>query len=302
MNGNNFSNSGMDDDSFNVFNQNAEAYQQQQELLRQQAAQQQQVAQQQEQALAQAHEQQKLTPTLTTEKKSFFAKLMEKKPKKEERVFDINDPSTYVREEKEHKEIDEKQKNKLELLLLLVLVIVLGAVGYWAFTVFKDTMGFNNKIDTNPSPIHSSESDVIFGYACTNSISNTLYINVPFIDRIDNNLSQTTISYFADGDNIYSKEEKFVINYVSLDKDSEKIVRDFCNSYNLVNDSYQVVCDLSYSVMTITNRFDINKIEGTVTNGDIVYDIGVNSGSILKDVVNDKSASGYVCTPIFENK
>lgn len=302
MNGNDFNNSGMNDDSFNVFNQNAEAYKQQQEMLRQQAQMQQQVAQQQEQALAQAHEQQKLTPTLTTEKKSFFAKLTQKKPKKEQRVFDINDPSTYAKEEKEHKELDDKDKSKLELLLLLVLIVVLGAVGYWAFNVFKDTMGCNNKVDTSPSPIHSTENNPTIGYSCESSIANNLYFSIPFADTIDSNLSKSVINYYANGKGIAMKEEKFIINYVNLDNASRKTVESFCNSYNQVNDSYQVVCDLSFNVMTITNRFDITKIDGKVTNGDIVYNIGVDQSSILNDVVNEKSALGYVCTPINESK
>ena len=301
MNGNdyNFGNSGMSDDSFNVFNQNAEAYKQQQELLKQQAEQAQQAAVTQQQVLAQQHEQNKLQPTITTEKKSFLSSLKNKKPKKDERVFDINVPSTYAKQEKEHNEMDEKKKNKLELLLLLVLIVVLGVVGYWAFNVFSTTLGIK-KVDTTPSPIHT-EGRMIYGYSCQSSIDK-LYFSVPYPELIDNNLSSYTVNYYGTGDKINVKEEKILINYGFLDDYNTSVVTRFCNGYNLINDDYQVMCDLKYSVMTITNRFDLNKIEGAVSNGDIEYKIGVDKNSILKDVVNEQSALGYTCTQILDAK
>ena len=155
-NGYSYGNSGgMDDDSFNVFNQNAEAYQQQQEALRQQAAQAQEAAVQRRQALAQAHEAKENAMVIEDEpkKKTIFDKLKKKKEPQEERKFDLNDPSTFTKVEKEKKEISDDDKKKFEVLLLLVLVVVLGVVGFWAFTVFKNSMGLKN-IDNSGSLIH----------------------------------------------------------------------------------------------------------------------------------------------------
>jgi hypothetical protein len=301
MNGNDYGygNGGMSDDSFNVFNQNAEAYKQQQELLKQQAAQAQQAAIQQQQVLAAQHEQNKLQPTITTEKKSFLSSLLTKKPKKNERVFDLNDPSTYSSQEKEHKEIDEKQKNKIELILLFVLIIILGVVVYWAVNVFSTTLGMK-RVDTTPSPVHT-EPIKIDGYSCKTSIDK-LYFAVPYPELIDNNLSSYTVEYFSSEDTINLKVEKILINYGYLDDYKTSVVTKFCNSYNLINDDYQVICDLKYSVMTITNRFDLNKIDGTVKNGDIEYKLNENNNSVLVDVVNEKSSLGYNCSQIQNDK
>ena len=48
--------------------------------------------------------------------------------------------------------------------------------------------------------------------------------------------------------------------------------------------------------MIITNRFDLKKIEGTISNGNIIYDIGINKETLTKDIVNEESQSGSKCT------
>ena len=50
--------------------------------------------------------------------------------------------------------------------------------------------------------------------------------------------------------------------------------------------------------MTIKNSFDLTKIDGTVTNGEIVYDIGLDSSAQIKDVINKESETGSTCNLI----
>ena len=299
----NFGN-GMNDDSFNVFNQNAEAYKQQQELLRQQAEAAQQNATQQQQALAQAHEQnvqQQAVQNIQEVDKnpSIFSFLTKKKEKKEERVFDLNDPSTFTKAEKpEKKEMDDKEKSKMELILLVVLLVVLGVVGYWFFSVFMNTMGIDNKkIDNSESLIHEER---IGNYSCEKNYDN-FYLALPYSEYINKNLSSYYVNYYSNENNIIVvKEEIATINYGNIDMQVKNEIQKYCNSYNNINDSYQVTCDLKNNVMTIINSFDLTKIEGKVTNGDIVYDLGINNNTPIRDMVNKESENGSKCNIIIE--
>ena len=299
----NFGN-GMNDDSFNVFNQNAEAYKQQQELLRQQAAAAQQAALEQQQALAQQHEQnlqqQAIQNIQEVDKNpSIFSKFGKKKKKEEERKFDLNDPSTFTKVEKPKKELDEKEKGKMELVLLLVLLVVLGVVGYWAFTVFKNTMGISN-VDNSESLIHE-ENKKIGNYSCEKDYSNN-YLVLPYSDLISQQLSSYQVNYYSDENNkLTIKEESILVNYGNINMQIKNELQKFCNSYNNINDSYQLTCNLKNNIMLINNSFDLTKIDGKVTNGNIVYDIGVTKDALIKDVINTESEQGSNCT-LIENE
>ncbi len=293
---------GMNDDSFNVFNQNAEAYKQQQELMKQQAEAAQAAAQQQQQALAQAHEQnlqqQQIQSIQDVDKNpSIFSFLGKKKEKTEERSFDLNDPSTFTKVEKPKKEMDDKQKSKMELILLVVLVVVLGVVGYWAFSVFKNTMGIKNTVESNESLIH--EQNLRIGdYTCEKNYDN-FYLVLPHAELINKPLSKYIINYYSDEENkVVVKEEIVTVNYGNIDGVIKNEIQKYCNTYNNINDSYQLTCNLSYNIMTIKNSFDLTKIDGTVTNGEIVYDIGLDSGAQIKDVINKDSEAGSTCNLI----
>ncbi len=299
----NFGN-GMNDDSFNVFNQNAEAYKQQQELLKQQAEAAAQAAAAQQQALANQHaqnlQQQEIQNIQEVDKNpSIFSMLGKKKEKKEERKFDLNDPSTFTKAEKEpKKEMDEKEKSKMELILLIVLLVVLGVVGYWAFTVFMNTMGIdNNKMDNSNSLIHE-EVKKVGSYSCEKDYDK-FYMVLPYNDIIQRQLSTYTINYYSDeNNNVVVKEENVLINYGNIDMATKNELQKWCNSYNNINDSYQLTCNLKNNVMLIKNSFDLTKIDGKVTNGDIVYDIGVTKHDLIKDVINTESENGSKCEMI----
>lgn len=307
---NNFNNnqnqftSSMNDDAFNAFNQNAQIFQQQQaerRALEEQMRKEQQAAPSTEEIQKKAEEDE---AQAQKEKYSLFSS---KKKVEEDKKIDINNIDslpTFHTKKKEKKELTDEEKKKQSIILLVVLLIVLVVVIIFTYRTFisiyspapNNNISYSAKIaDKNVNNIEKNEN-LIDSYDCKKSFNKVENYNLPYQELIDINTFSYITSYINKDYKVSSVSEKITIKYNTLTPEQIEGVNKFCNSYNSINDSYQLTCEFTNNNLVFLNNFDLKKMDSSsVIQNEIKIDLIPNKDTKMNKVIEAEKKNGNTC-------
>lgn len=296
QNGFNF-NQSMNDDAFNVFNQNAENFQKHLEEQRQ----------------AEAANQPATPPTPPVPTQINTVKTVEPKNKKKEpQKFDINNLDTLPTTKKVEKtpEEQEKDKKKKDIIILIVLIIVLIAVCFIAYTLLFSSGTTNVKeIETTSLKANSSNIEEIStdmkaekktdNYKCIQKIENLTNYNFPQLASIKNEVSTSSITYYSTDNSLTEAKQITEIKYSYLDYDAINEIKNYCNAYNKIEDAYQLLCNFNNNKLSLTNNFNIQKLDSTtITTNNITIDLNLKKTESIEDVIQTETLKGNSCSKL----
>ena len=289
----------MNDDAFNIFNQNTQS--------KSQAVEEVKPVEQQNSVPTQTVEvEPSPTPNLVTvndykePKKPFsFKELLKKKIAEDEKTYSIDDITNFKDDKKEDidpEELKEKQKKIKDIIILVVALIVLIIVGIIGYNVFTNYLLPNENTissDTINKKILSSnvveEKKNYIKYKCNSNIDNSFY-NIPFIDNTNWDLYKGNTYYSFTNDRLDIINEVFELTYNMLSEEENNTIINYCNSYNKVLDQYVLLCNFSNNHIVINNTFYLSKIDGEVKNKLGVFKINYTKNNILGDVITSNDS------------
>ncbi len=225
--------------------------------------------------------------------------LLKKKVEEEEKKIDLNDLSSFVVEKKSEDDIEEekeKKKKQKELILLIVLLVILAVMGYFAYTVFSNYLETKKdyvipgsikttiKKEVKQEPKKKIVDEI---YECTKELDIETY-KLPLAEYINTFSYKGNNKYTFKNNSLYKIEESFELIYDNTDEEQKKIITKYCNSYNSIFDSYQLLCKYTNDILAITNSFYIKKLDSsTINNGDITFNLIYNSETNSEKLLED---------------
>ena len=291
----------MDDDAFNVFNQNSQSSTPAQPVSTQVAA---------TPEVAPATPTPAPAPTTPPPgmvtvndykepKKPFNLKdLLKKKIEEEEKTFSIDDITNFkdTKVKVDPEELKEKKKKTKDLLILILALVALIVVGIIAYNVFTnyllpsqniiDSSTINKNINSNKIV---DNTDEIVKYNCYYGIDDAFY-NLPAKDYILWDFYKGVTNYSFLNDKLDIIVENIDIYYDFMEYETSVEVTNYCNRYKKILDQYQFLCHFTNNHLLLTNTFYLNRVDKNISNvlGD--YNLKYNKNTILGDIItNDTS-------------
>ena len=148
-------------------------------------------------------------------------------------------------------------KNKkikiIESIILIVILISLIIIIIFA----KITLSKEPK-KSNTNEIKNYSVTKIIKY--NSNISESFIYQIPYQDRIITEQSELT-NYITATDNIINTyTEKILIYYLDLTADEKTIVKNFCNTYDIIEYEYKFQCTFNKNILSISNQYNIKDL------------------------------------------
>ena len=146
---------------------------------------------------------------------------------------------------------------KIKILEILILITIISSL-IVIFFLAKETL--NQKPETSESnQIKNYSTSRIFEYE--GSISETYIYQIPYIELANLDLSNY-IKYITSTDNIINTyTEKIKITYNYLLPEQENIIKNYCNTYGIIELEYKFQCFYSNNNFIMINTYYIDKIK-----------------------------------------
>lgn len=293
-------NQSINDDAFNVFNQNAESFQKHLEEQRQAEA-----------ANKPATPPTPPVPTQINNVKTVEPKINTQNKKKENQKFDINNLDTLPDPKKNQKTEEQKaqEKKKKTLIGLIVLIVVLVVVLLWAINVISNialnSSDIKNSVTTEISNhIHEeltnqNKEKKNFTKECSQNLSNFKNYNFPEENSIKYELSTANISYYGNEEKLIKATQKIELKYSYIDEYAMAKIKNYCNAYNKIEDSYQLQCTFENNILTLNNNFFIQKLDtNIISTNNITIELYGNKSTNIEEIINQEIASGNICKEV----
>lgn len=76
-------------------------------------------------------------------------------------------------------------------------------------------------------------------------------------------------------------------------------IKNYCNAYNKIEDSYQLQCTFENNILTLNNNFFIQKLDtNIISTNNITIELYGNKSTSIEEIINQEIASGNVCNEV----
>ncbi len=169
----------------------------------------------------------------------------------------------------------------LEITILITIIISLIVVSFFAINILnkKPSLSKSNEIEN-----YSTTRTINY----KTSISDSYIYKIPYTELI-NNKNSTFDKYVISTDNtITTYKETIKIYYSNISEKQETIIKNFCNTYDIIELKYRFKCSYNNSSLIIENQYNIDQIytDYIKNNHNIKINIPIKRNSRLNEYLD----------------
>ena len=131
------------------------------------------------------------------------------------------------------------------------------------------------------------------------NLSNFKNYNFPEENSIKYELSTANISYYGNEEKLIKATQKIELKYSYIDEYAMAKIKNYCNAYNKIEDSYQLQCTFENNILTLNNNFFIQKLDtNIISTNNITIELYGNKSTNIEEIINQEIASGNICKEV----
>lgn len=181
----------------------------------------------------------------------------------------------------------------LEIIILITICISLVVILIFA----KNTLNKEPEL-SNSNQVQNYSTTRHFKY--NSNITDSYIYQIPFQELI-NTESSTYNKFITSTDNIINTyTEKISIRYTSIHPEQDTIIKNFCNTYDIIELEYKFQCSYSKNVLILQNQYKVNEIKNDIikNNHQITITIPIKKNTRLNEYLKNLNNNNITTTEV----